>query len=352
MDTYGWVADLVNSGNAVPGDMLCPSNPAKALEKLNDLLGVSTSGNLAAVAPAAGNTTARMRAGAGAGLIDASNAALTSWANPSNTNITFASRAEYVGGMYVDQGYMTNYAAGYFLARLAPIMEKDTSNNTVSATGGGFKERQGTTGPLSSATLDRSRVATSNIPLLGDAGPGDVDEAILGEDVPNTKVELPRGMLLAEAFNDGPAYYQSDVDRIILLDAGVDMSVEINCERGEATTANCNSPLSTATVGSGDPGITYLQDTRDWFAIHSGGCNILMGDGSVKLFNDDNGDGYLNPGFPVDNTVAGFDASGIGYSDDEVGVAAGRVLKNGCSSTKRVSAIQKSNPRDASGFAC
>ncbi len=279
-----------------------PQQPReKHSEKLNDLLGVSTSGNLAAVAPAAGNTTARMRAGAGAGLIDASNVALTAWTNPQNANITFGSRAEYVGGMYVDQGYMTNYAAGYFLVRLAPIMEKDASNNTVSAVGGYFKERQGTTGPLSSATLDRSRVATSNIPLLGDAGPGDVDEAILGEDVPNTKVELPRGMLLAEAFNDGPAYYQSAVDRIILLDAGVDMSVEINCERGEATTANCNPPLSATTVGSGDAGITYLQDTRDWFAIHSGGCNILMGDGSVKLFNDDNGDGYLNPGFPIDS---------------------------------------------------
>ena len=56
MDTYGWVADLVNMGAAVPGDMLCPSNPAKALEKLNDLLGTSTSGNTATIEPADGNT--------------------------------------------------------------------------------------------------------------------------------------------------------------------------------------------------------------------------------------------------------------------------------------------------------
>ncbi len=42
MDSIGWVADLVNSGNAIPGDMLCPSNPGKASEKLNDLVGGDT----------------------------------------------------------------------------------------------------------------------------------------------------------------------------------------------------------------------------------------------------------------------------------------------------------------------
>src|SRR6476620_2076881 len=35
MDTYGWVADLVNSGAAKPAEMLCPSNPLLGLEKLN-----------------------------------------------------------------------------------------------------------------------------------------------------------------------------------------------------------------------------------------------------------------------------------------------------------------------------
>ncbi len=38
MDTYGWVADLVNNGSAIPGDMLCPSNPLKSSEKVNDML--------------------------------------------------------------------------------------------------------------------------------------------------------------------------------------------------------------------------------------------------------------------------------------------------------------------------
>ncbi|PAY18058.1 prepilin-type cleavage/methylation domain-containing protein [Rhodopirellula sp. SM50] len=315
MDTYGWVADLVNSGSAIPGDMLCPSNPAKALEKLNDLIGISTSGNGVTVGPSAGNSWTRMRAGAADRMFDSSNAAVDFAANPVTVGATqYNSAAEYVGGLYVDQGYMTNYAAGYFLVRVAPIMEYDsTAGEIVSSTGGKFKERQDTSGPLMASVLDRSRIATSNIPLLGDAGPGDVDEAILGTDVPNTKEELPRGMLLAEAFNDGPAYLATTNNRLILLNAGVSMVEQINCERGAPSTVNCQAPL-----GSDDtsPSGFYLQDTRDWFAIHSGGANILMGDGSVQLFQDANGDGYLNPGFPVPDNLT--DYSGVGYAGSTV----------------------------------
>ena len=43
MDTYGWVADLVNIGAAKPGEMRCPSNPLLGSEKLNDFYGVATS---------------------------------------------------------------------------------------------------------------------------------------------------------------------------------------------------------------------------------------------------------------------------------------------------------------------
>ncbi len=33
IDTYGWVADMVNSGTGKPSEMLCPSNPSKVNEK-------------------------------------------------------------------------------------------------------------------------------------------------------------------------------------------------------------------------------------------------------------------------------------------------------------------------------
>ncbi len=329
MDEYGWVADLVNGGYAVPGDMLCPSNPAKALEKLNDLLGGSTGSNSGSPTAAAGNTTTRMLEGAAGLVYTASGTSLTLTA----ADVTAANGkvypfsatapealAQYIGDYFVDRGYMTNYAAGYFLVRGAPLVSlrlhqrhHPVGVQVLS------KSDETPLGRLLAATLDRCRVATSNIPILGDAGPGDVDEAILDRDVPNTKEELPEGMLLAEAFNDGPAYLNTTNNRLILLDAGRPLVTEINCERGEATTSNCIPPAFAGVRTATDDG-TYLQDTRDWFALHSGSCNILMGDGSVKNFDDGaNGDGYLNPGFRVGVSPAPAltDASGVGYSDSE-----------------------------------
>ena len=92
MDTYGWVADMVNSGSAIPGDMLCPSNPGKALEKLNDLLGVSTSGTPSGNGAAAGNTVARMRAGAAALMIDASAGAIAGPYVNTRSNVSYATQ--------------------------------------------------------------------------------------------------------------------------------------------------------------------------------------------------------------------------------------------------------------------
>lgn len=330
MDQYGWVADLVNGGNGIPGDMLCASNPAKALEKLNELLGSGKSANDVAVTVKNGNSYARMAKGFGSGLFDAAGTHNVDIATGALTtpvsvgSITYNDVGGYVGATYVDGGFMTNYAAGYFLVRVAPQTQFDSASGAIlAAAGGKFKERQDTTGPLLAAVLDRSRVSSSAIPLLGDAGPGDVDEAILHTDVPNTKEELPSGMLLAEAFNDGPAYYAEDTDRLILLDAGVSLVAQINCERGQASTIGCIAPAASTKRVAGADG-TYLQDTRDWFAIHAGATNLLMGDGSVKLVYDSNGDGYLNPGFPVESGLS--DYSGIGFTDDEVELQPGQVF--------------------------
>lgn len=337
-DTYGWVADIVNSGNGVVGDMLCPSNPARANEKLNELLSISTA-NIDS--PAAGNTHARMGAGAGALLI--SNAAETdpdedvifnatvAWDNPA-TPIDEAtagvSPQVYIGSQYVDRGYMTNYANGYFLSRLQPKTAAVTVSNVefVVADGGAFKERRDTIGPLRQNVLDKGRVPASIIGLLGDGGPGDIDEAILAVTVPNAKIELPQGMLLCEAANDGPAFYSIGAARLVLLDNLARLNTQRDCERGEATTASCGLPTGANTAAAlVDGGLNYLQDTRDWYAVHSGAANILMADGSVKTVFDTNADGYFNPGFPI-----GVDASGaftaltddqisrVGYSDATV----------------------------------
>jgi len=124
--------------------------------------------------------------------------------------------------------------------------------------------------------------------------------------------------LLSEAFNDGPATLTAD-HRLDLLDGAVTLEAQIACERGEPTTMNCMAPAGPQPAGAADTGgVTYLQDTRDWFAHHLGSSNILMADGSVKNVVDTNGDGYLNPGFPVDPTTPGYDQGITGYADSVV----------------------------------
>jgi len=104
------------------------------------------------------------------------------------------------------------------------------------------------------------------------------------------------------------------------------LNFQLECERNEPTTAGCPAPFGETADGSdGTQGTAfvqslpqngiYLQDTRDWFAIHQGSLNLLMGDGSVKIFYDTNADGYLNPGFSLSEDA---DPSRSGYVGSKV----------------------------------
>ena len=62
----------------------------------------------------------------------------------------------------------------------------------------------------------------------------------------------------------------------------------------------------------------HLQDYRDMAPAHAGQCNVLFADGSIRAFKDVNGDGYLNPGFNIDSTVAQTVLDAIGYRDSKV----------------------------------
>lgn len=335
LDTFGWAADLVNSGNAIVGDMLCPSNPALATEKLNELLGVATGDT---DAPAHGNTHARMQTGAAALLVDTSITdpaadvvfnMTVAWDNPATVTVETSVAPEiYVGSQFVDRGYMTNYASGYYLSRTQPRVAELTQNSVQADDGlamgsARFKELGGTVGPLRLNVLDKGRIPASQIGILGDGGPGDIDEAVLAITIPNTKVELPQGMLLTETANDGPAYFDSEAattGRIVQIQRGAFLDANRDCERGEATTVNCLPSIGTAAIASAAPGVVYLQDTRDWFGLHLGSANILMADGSVRNVVDINGDGYLNPGFPIpagfaDGAAGAVNVTRTGYSD-------------------------------------
>jgi prepilin-type processing-associated H-X9-DG protein len=172
-------------------------------------------------------------------------------------------------------------------------------------------------------------VVTANVPLLGDAAPGDVNEAVLAATLqygptdpfangkPDANVFIEEGELLTEAFNDGPAQWNptggvSGLGAITLIaNTGVDLTPQLNAE----VAGSIPSPVYGVTQ-------SYLQDTRDWYAVHGGGkkaaCNILMADGSVKVFADSNNDKFLNPGFDVPAGLTPEAYAVIGYSDSTV----------------------------------
>ena len=309
---YGWVADVVNGGSGMPQTMLCPTSTFRGSEKLNDLLGKDTVDVQGKIPDGTAYGTQDLTARLSEGECNATDGLLSTTAD---TDARVAAVREFL-----DAGYGTNYASSWYLVRSAARLYEDndlgigTAGDTFTHNTQDLKGLGGTVGALTRRMMDTSKIPSSNIPLLGCAGPGDSDEALLTDTIPGH--DLPGGSRLAESFNDGPAFWDSTANKITLMPKGqlvtaLDGSVCAYCDDHYPTSANPVIPSVTA--GSGTPGdvdlfdgsddILWLQDTRDWYAIHGSGrsltVNILFGDGSVKTIVDRNGDGYLNPGFPV-----------------------------------------------------
>ncbi len=319
-DTWGWVADLVNMGAAKPGEMLCPTSPMLAPEKFNDLLGNDTTD------AKDGAPLSRLSDGAcgvGTGGFD-------------GTLINTTNRADYVVRAFWEKGYNTNYAASWYLVRSGVKYTFDATTTellTLNVAGQGRKGLSTTDGPLTRRVVESSRIPSSNIPFLGDAAPGDPTEAILtlaltkdptlkspyfaGSGDNETRTYLEAGQRLTEAFNDGPSAFNTATNSIDFMGRNVALRAQMECEvKGNCPPANVtgDDPTQVATA--------WLQDTRDWWALHGSGnklsCNILMADGSVKEFVDLNGDKYLNPGFPVPAGLTDAEYAAIGYRDSTV----------------------------------
>jgi prepilin-type N-terminal cleavage/methylation domain-containing protein/prepilin-type processing-associated H-X9-DG protein len=342
MDTYGWVADIVNLGAGKVSTMLCPTNPLVASEKVNDLYGKDTSDNKDGCPPV--RLTAGFCGSAGVGGLfyagsPTTPATKTAAGTFANTVINTPERSTVIAWALFEQGYNTNYAASYYLARTTP--------RTIAGPGPGFapladwptghssKGLSGSLGPLTRRQAENGIFSNSNIPFLGDAAPGDVDEAVLAAEMARRdsdfiglainssaaargeKVFAPAGALLTEAFNDGPALFNTTANNLDLIALGASLALQLEVELA----GSISPPPAT---GSG----TYLQDTRDWFALHggkSGSCNILMADGSIKSFYDTNGDKFLNPGFPVPQLTAA-QALSCGYTDGTIELPPGEIF--------------------------
>jgi len=317
-DTWGFVADLVNIG-AATGEMICPTNPLRSLEKYNDLLGADTTSAKDGGPPERLDDGA---CGAGGGFY--------------GTTIDTPERGDYIARAFWEKGYNTNYVASWYLVRGGIKFEPGVTPLESASPGGlglvgsySYKGLALTTGPLTRRMVESSRIPSSNIPLLGDAAPGDPDEAILIRDVrkdpalaasysfptsdPESETFLGAGTRLVESFNDGPAMVDptgssAGTPKLVLMGHNTVVDGQMACE---AALEGC--PPADTTGGG------WLQDTRDWYCVHGSGrnlsCNILMADGSVKEFADLNQDRYLNPGFPVPAGLPDLDYQEIGYTD-------------------------------------
>ncbi len=312
--TYGWVADLVNQGIAA-GNMLCPTNKVKLSEKYNDLLGTVSTGfdscGIDANGPQPGVapdgtlllTPGRLLTGAYTGT----------WTSPWGTTYTGGTplpaasvdRNRVVTNLILNKGFNSNYSASWWLVRSG--VKLDTNGNLIDprvvyasagcTTKPSNKERASTTGPLTRRLLDNASVASSLVPLLGDTAEGDVREAVLS----NAVGEFEAGERLGEAFTDGP---------VLIVDGTY----------GKAF----NPP----TFPTGTVFATYwavwtkqtLQDYRDHAPVHGSlkkSGNMLMGDGSVRSYIDEDNDGFLNNGFPA-SANSGFKSATLELPEKDI----------------------------------
>ncbi|HEV7279849.1 MAG TPA: DUF1559 domain-containing protein [Pirellulaceae bacterium] len=316
MAEYGWVADQVKIGASLPGQMLCPTSELRGTEKLNDVLGFAT------------NSTGKDGA-----LSDRLLDGLCGTPEFGGANST--ARDQFVGQQLLDQGFNTNYVTSWFLVRGGAQTHPNTPGSSAavllfgapaavapSTNASGFKGWANTLGPLTTRLAEKGEIPVSQIPLIGDGAVGDPKEGTLTRDIRFTDKAgdsvtlLTAGTPLAEAFNDGPAYFDASANKVMLMERAAPVAAQAACEKAN------NCPAPTADNGA------FLQDTRDWYAVHGGALNVGMADGSVITIYDSNDDGFLNPGFGVPAGLTEEQYLGVGYRSDKVEITPG-VMFNG-----------------------
>ncbi len=272
---FGWVADQVNTGQAI-GQQICPSNDARGSETLKDLLeqdATSFSANLCV--PLLGNPP----------KIDPSGAPLPAPCRTISTTAIASGPSEQRRLLVEEEIYLrhfnTNYTASWFLVRGGVSI--DASGNLQQnkpGCGVGLWNPNSCTGPLRLNTIDGSGLSGNFVPLLGDGAQSTTT-------LPSPLGSLSGGEPLVPAYTSGPV--------LVLPYNGI-------------------QPLNPPAFNPGTPrdgpngwwvvwNKMVLQDYRNFGMMHRNSCNILFADGSVRSVNDPNYDGKLNNGFTA---VGGF----------------------------------------------
>lgn len=304
---YGWVADVVNGQHGLPQEMMCPSNSTRGSATLNDLLSGdfeigsrsdNQSGELLVSFPDRWQTglCAEMQVGTATNR--------TGGSIPTKD----PARAGVVSEL-LDQGYGTNYATSWFLVRREFREFEDPSTNVRrSHSRHDPTYLEATRGPLRLRDIHTSNYPSNTIPLMADAA---IVPDALTRSIPGSI--LAQGAPLAATMTVGLATWDSTEQRIVPMPPGTTTFRYAHPDgstlRDDVLPTPDNRPTSaTWSDFGGTDGILWLQDTRAWAPHHRTGlrlsANILMADGSIRSVTDVNGDGFLNPGFPIgDSTV-------------------------------------------------
>lgn len=325
----GWLSDLNRVGTLTPEGMLCPSNPARGSAFLNQMLTSNT--NDAAVTADAKDVSA--------GFCRSFDPSKGDYLAPGSARVNLINEQ-------MREGFNTNYTPSWFLVRgqiqLSKAGKQLSGSSKQGLAAGPFFDRQLTQGGLRQGNLSilsENDPASNHIPLLGDGQSGNVTLSI------SLTGELVAGSPLVELFTRGPSVYDPTGPSIQPLQGSNTNPIDLFAIQparypqpddvvGHGNVGNSEASYQTtsgdwtATLGTGPAQKLCLQDTRGWAPVHRGSCNLLMADGSVKSIQDVNGDGYLNPGFPVEPGDASYDVlnSTVGYTNGKVEMPSSQVF--------------------------
>ncbi|MCA9068494.1 MAG: DUF1559 domain-containing protein [Planctomycetaceae bacterium] len=313
---YGWVADLMRISGEKPSFLQCPSNTVKGPEMLNDLIGHPTGPPRPRLPKELWNRYDKP---------DCNAFALQNVPSQQIGTLEAGSpeRIGYVENL-VSQGLATNYVPSWFLVRSSFTLQGDEHGNAVLPSEWSVTEVGGSQGPLTVRQLETSKIPSSLFPLMADAAPRSGERGKLSQAL---KGVGPKGTPLGASLTGGPIYYHPKRNVFVSLLPGKiivpkDLAKEWHRPFCEDRYPTYGKP--------GDPGMDgklWMQDTRQWKALHGQGekkiAHILMADGSVKAITDRNGDGYINPGFPVQKPTAT-------YRDDTVETTVFEVYLSAC----------------------